>query len=198
MIVLTGANRGIGYEIGSLLSRSHTVIAITRDDTPIDYPCIQIQHDITHDISGLFEKIREHGIPSSLINCAGVLGGDMIDVNLKSAIELTEEFIKKTDSGHIVHFGSLSKEYPSTDPIYTATKSAIEEYVKHRRKQCRSHKFTTVIPGYVNTDMIRGCMPMYRPLDPVDVAEAVEFIISRPTHVELREVVLSSSYQREC
>lgn len=198
MIVLTGANRGIGYEIGKLLSQQYVVVAITRDEMPLDYPCIQIQHDVTQDASVLFEKITKHVTPSVLINCAGVLEGDIIGVNLKAAIDLTEEFIKHTESGHIIQFGSLSKFYPYTCPVYTATKVAIEDYMMKRRKQCTTHKFTTLIPGYVNTDMIQSFMPHYRVLNPIDVARTIEFVLSMPKHVELREITLASSYQREC
>lgn len=199
MIVLTGANRGIGYEIGKLLSQQYLVVAVTRDDIRLDYPCIQVQHDITQDNTELFDKITKHVTPSVLINCAGVCGSDdMIDVNLMAAIDLTEAFINCTEHGHVIHFGSLSREYPDTDAVYTATKVALESYIKNKRKQTPTHKFTTLIPGYVMTDMISDFVPDYRPLCPIDVAQTIEFVLSRPSHVELREIVLSSSYQREC
>lgn len=200
MIIVTGANRGIGYEVGRILSEKYTVLAITRNGNELDYPCIQVRADITEDPSNLFDEIMKHGIPSALVNCAGVLSdeSEMMDVNLHGAVGLTEEFVSRTDKGTVIHFSTMAKMYDETNEWYVKSKLMLEDYINNRRKECKSHRFTTLVPGYVNTDMIRGFMPRYRVLDPSDVADVVDFVLSRPEHVQIREVMISSSSQREC
>ena len=196
MIVLTGANRGIGYEIGKLLSRTHVVIGVTRDDIRLDYPCIQIQHDITQDASVLFEEVCKYVTPSVLINCAGVGPNhpDVIDVNLTAQIKMTAEFIKRTNSGRVIQIGSFASIEPNCQSDYSAAKAGIKYYIDCMRKQHRSHAFTTVLPGYTMTDML-DFVPDFRVLSPQDVAEAVQFVVSRPTHVDIREIVLTPKDQ---
>lgn len=196
MIILTGANRGIGYEIGKLLSQQNVIVAITRDDVQLDYPCIQIQHDITRDASELYEKMGKHITPSILINCAGVgpHHPDAIEVNLTAQIKMTAEFIKRTNSGRVIQIGSFASIEPNCQSEYSAAKAGIKYYIDCMRKQHYNHKFTTILPGYTMTDMLEF-FPDFRVLSPQDVAEAVQFVVSRPNHVDIREIVLTPKDQ---
>lgn len=201
MIILTGANRGIGYEIGRILSKNHKIIAITRDDIELDYDCIQLAGHDVRDWERILDEVSEHGVPSTLINCAGVatfhcsenIKEDM-GINAISCMELIKGFVDRHEKGRIIQISSMSADSTPNHPHYAASKAAINHYINCMIPYNPDFNFTIISPGFVDTDMVS--MHQVPKIDPIDVAEAVEFVLSRRDGVDIRKIELCSTLQR--
>jgi NADP-dependent 3-hydroxy acid dehydrogenase YdfG len=102
-------------------------------------------------------------------------------------------------AGHIVVIGSTSGlETYVGEPVYCASKWAVTALVDVLRKETASLgiRVTLVAPGLVDTRLSRAT-PLGReelgrlePLQPDDVARAVEFALAQPPHVVVGQIVL--------
>ncbi|HEX7878601.1 MAG TPA: SDR family NAD(P)-dependent oxidoreductase, partial [Candidatus Eisenbacteria bacterium] len=112
-------------------------------------------------------------------------------------------------AGHVVHIGSIAghEVYPNGN-VYCATKSAVDALTRALRLDLMGTgvKVSTVDPGLVETefslvrfkgDVERARRPYVdlEPLTATDVAESVLFVVSRPAHVTVAEVILVARNQ---
>lgn len=156
-----------------------------------------------------------------LVNNAGVAIGNenfemaddndwdkMIDTNIKGTLyvsQLVAQTMKANGFGHIVNISSVNARSMSEgNGVYSATKAAVDAISQSMRIDLLKYgiKVSSVVPGLVNTDFsinrYRGDIERaqrefkgIKPLSAVDVAAAVEFLITRPDHVCIDEVVLT-------
>jgi len=101
--------------------------------------------------------------------------------------------------GHIIVVGSTSGlETYVGEPLYCASKWGVTGLVDVLRKEAAAHgvKVTLVAPGLVDTRMSRSTplgreeLALLDPLQPDDVARAVEFVLSQPAHVVVSQIVV--------
>ncbi len=137
---------------------------------------------------------------------------EMIDTNIKGLLYLTRAvapFMARRKSGHIINVSSIAgKEVYPNGNVYCATKFAVEALTKAMRIDL--HKFnirvSQVAPGHVeetefalvrfdgNSDKAK-IYEEFRPLTSKDVAETVYFIATRPTHVNVQDVLMMGTQQ---
>ena len=160
-----------------------------------------------------------------LVNNAGLAAGmdhfhegdigdweQMIDTNLKGLLyisrKIAPEMIER-GSGHIVNVGSIAgREMYERGNVYSATKHAVEALSRGMRIDMFRHgiKVSTVSPGLVETefsvvrfkgDKERAKQPYkgMKPLTGRDIADAILFMITRPPHVSIHDLLIMPTAQ---
>lgn len=166
--------------------------------------------------------VRTFGTLDIAVANAGVyLSGDLwtsepaaierlLSTNINGAIQtvraaLTVMLSKAT--GDIVVTSSVSGyQAVHWEPVYTASKHALRAFVHSTRRQLagKGVRLGEVAPGVVHTDLwsvAGGAGPddlagRTAGVTPEDVAEAVAFMLTRPRHVTVRDLVLLPSDQQ--
>ena len=136
----------------------------------------------------------------------------MIDINVKGLLYISRALIPgmvKRQKGHIVNIGSIAgKEVYPNGNVYNASKFAVDALNKAMRIDLHTHgiRVSAVHPGLVETEFslvrfkgneerAKQVYQGYTPLTAQDVADTIQFIISRPAHVNLADVLLLPSDQ---
>jgi ribitol 2-dehydrogenase len=128
----------------------------------------------------------------------------MIAVNVSSvfrAIRAVLPGMIARKSGDIVVTSSISGHAAlHWEPVYSGTKHAIQSFVHGLRRQVAPHglRVGEVSPGivlnelwgYSDQGVIRDKAAAHEGLLSEDVAEAVRFMLTRPAHVTVRDVVI--------
>ena len=137
---------------------------------------------------------------------------EMIDTNIKGLLYVSRSVVPGMvvrGHGHVVNLGSTAGElaYPN-GAVYCGTKAA-ERLINDGLRQDvlgTPIRVTSVDPGMVETDFslvrFRGdaerAAKVYKgvpPLTPEDIAEVIVWAVSRPAHVNIARVVLTSVQQ---
>ena len=160
-----------------------------------------------------------------LVNTAGLSRGldklymgspedwdEMIDTNVKGMLYVTRSVVPGMvvrGHGHVVNLGSTAGEitYPN-GAVYCATKAAERALNDGLRQDLLGTpvRVTSIDPGMVETDfsLVRfhgdeeRAAKVYKgliPLDPEDVADAIVWAVSRPAHVNIARVSLTTIHQ---
>ena len=136
----------------------------------------------------------------------------MIDTNIKGLLAVSKRVIPgmiKRCSGHIVNLSSIAgKEAYANGNVYCATKHAVEALTKSMRIDLLQYgiKVSSISPGMVETEfsVVRyhgdkdKADAVYRGLTPLtaeDIADAIEFIVSRPAHVNINDILIMPTAQ---
>ena len=160
-----------------------------------------------------------------LVNNAGLAAGrssidqgdlndwdTMIDTNIKGVLYISKliiPFLKKKESGHIINLGSIAgKEvYPSGN-VYCATKHAVDALSRSMRIDLLPFniKVTNIAPGAAETEFsivrfkgdekqAKEVYNGFTPLFAQDIADTVEFVVSRPAHVTINDLLIMPTAQ---
>jgi len=134
---------------------------------------------------------------------------EMIDTNVKGLLYMTRAVVPgmvKRGRGHVINMGSTAAEitYPS-GAVYCATKAAELAINDGLREDLLGTpvRVTSVDPGMVETDFSKvrfhgdeeRAAKVYQgliPLKPEDVADAIVWAATRPAHVNIARVVMTS------
>ncbi|MDD3687939.1 MAG: SDR family oxidoreductase [Bacteroidales bacterium] len=156
-----------------------------------------------------------------LVNNAGLASGldpvqtgdlddweKMIDTNVKGLLYLTRKvspLMIARKQGHIINIGSIAgKEVYPNGNVYCASKHAVDALTKAMRIDMLPHgiKVTQIAPGMIDTEfstvrfhgdkekadkVYDGLTPLYAE----DIAELILFILSRPAHVCINDMVVT-------
>jgi len=137
---------------------------------------------------------------------------EMIDVNLKGLLYLTREIspgMVARGSGTIINVASTAgKEVYPNGNVYCATKHAVDALTYAMRLDLVKHgiRVGQICPAHVEEtefavvrfdgDTERAKIyEDFQPLRSPDVAETIAFMISRPKHVNIMDVVLQGTQQ---
>lgn len=134
---------------------------------------------------------------------------EMIDTNLKGLLSVTRAVVPgmvERNAGHVINLGSTAGHMTyANGAVYCATKAA-ERAVSEGLKidlMGTAVRVTSVDPGMVETDFSRvrfhgdeqRAAEVYSritPLTPEDVADAVLWAATRPAHVNIHAILLTS------
>lgn len=136
----------------------------------------------------------------------------MLDTNVKGLLNVTRAFIpymKHNAQRDIVNIGSIAgKEVYAGGSVYCASKHAVDALTKAMRIEFLKYniRVTQIAPGAANTEfsMVRykgdvaAADQVYQGFEPllaVDIAEALYFVISRPAHVCINDMVIMPAAQ---
>ena len=132
---------------------------------------------------------------------------NMIDSNLKGLLYVSRVIIPKmieNQNGHIINIGSLAgREVYEKGNIYCATKHAVNAISKAMRIDLNKTgiKVSEINPGLVETDFsnvrFKGDSDRaekvylgYKALQADDIADIIEFVINRPSHVNIADILV--------
>ena len=130
----------------------------------------------------------------------------MIDSNVKGLLYVTKAVIGRMiekSSGHIINIGSLAgREVYEKGNVYSASKHAVNAISKGMRIDLNKHniKVSEINPGLVETEFSKvrfkgdpkasKVYEGYKALEAEDIAEIIEFVISRPDHVNIADLLV--------
>ena len=136
----------------------------------------------------------------------------MIDINLKGLLYVSKAIIPgmvDRKRGHIINIGSVAgiEAYPNGN-VYNASKYGVNGLTQGMRMDLISHniKVSEIKPGLVQTEFsevrFKGDSEKaekvyqgYDPLQAQDIAETVAFILSRPAHVNIADMLVLAGSQ---
>ncbi|MHB1023666.1 MAG: SDR family NAD(P)-dependent oxidoreductase [Acidobacteriaceae bacterium] len=134
---------------------------------------------------------------------------EMIDTNMKGLLYVTRAVVPgmvERGSGHVINLGSTAGHftYPN-GAVYCATKAAERAITEGLKQDLLGTpvRVTTVDPGMVETDFskirFRGdeerAAKVYQgltPLKPEDVADTILWAATRPAHVNIAEILMTT------
>lgn len=136
----------------------------------------------------------------------------MIDINVKGLLYVTKAVLplmQEQGKGHIVNIGSIAgKEVYPNGNVYCASKHAVDALSKAMRMDLvqQGIKVSEVAPGLVETEFSEvrfkgdseraaAVYKGFEPLQAQDIAELIGFIVTRPAHVNLAEVLVLPTAQ---
>lgn len=137
---------------------------------------------------------------------------EMIDTNVKGLIYVSRSvipFMLPLKRGFILNVGSIAgrQTYPNGN-VYCASKAAVQALTEGMRIDLHSHniRVASISPGHVeDTDfaMVRfdgdkekaNIYSDFNPLTAFDIAETIYFMVSRPAHVNIQDVIIMSTQQ---
>ncbi|MBN2596608.1 SDR family NAD(P)-dependent oxidoreductase [Labilibaculum sp.] len=183
---------------------------------------VRIQKEVESKINSLPEEWTKIDL---LLNNAGLAVGvspvqegiiddweRMIDTNLKGLLYVTRTispFMIARKKGQIINISSIAgKEVYPGGNVYCATKHAVDAITKGMRIDLLPHniKVCSLAPGMVETEfslvrfkgdtvkaeqVYNGFTPLYAE----DIAETVEFIATRPAHVNINDILIMPANQ---
>ena len=186
---------------------------------------IRDKHDVFDSYDMLPDSWKKH--LKVLVNNAGLaLGQDgfedcndydwdqMIDTNVKGLLyisQLVAQTMKKNNEGHIINISSVAGRHVYYGGnVYCATKHAVDALTQAMRVDLLKYniRVSSIAPGMVNTDFstvrFHGdsvkAQKVYegiKPLSADDVASAIEFIVTRPEHVCVNDMLLMPTQQAD-
>lgn len=121
----------------------------------------------------------------------------MIDVNIKGTLYTGQAALPtmlEQSSGHLINIASISGfEVTKSSTIYSATKAAVHTITQGLEKELAKTgvKVTSISPGMVDTAITAAYNPSDRKkLNPQDIAEAVLYALTQPSHVNVNEITV--------
>ena len=207
-LIICGRRREVLDKIREDLSKLTSIITLCFD--------VSDNNQVKKAIESLPDEFKQIDIP---INNAGNAHGldkiqdgniedwdNMIDSNVKGFLYVAKAVIPRmvqNSSGHIINIGSLAgREVYEKGNVYCATKHAVNAISKGMRIDLNKHniKVSEINPGLVETNFSKvrfkgdaiadTVYKGYKALQAEDIAEIIEFVISRPDHVNLADVLI--------
>jgi ribitol 2-dehydrogenase len=224
---ITGAASGIGHECSRILiAEGARVVLIDRDEERLNAVCeelgpqaIPLLMDVTdpESVINMMPKILErtghldifHANAGSYIG-GDILGGDpgawdrLLNLNVNAVFRSVHAVLPhmvERKTGDIIVTSSIAGLVPVVwEPIYTASKHAVQAFVHTVRRQVAKHglRVGAIAPGPVITALIND-WPKEKLeaeietgglMQPTVVAEAVLFMLTRPRNVTIRDLVI--------
>lgn len=136
----------------------------------------------------------------------------MIDINVKGLLYVTKALVPamiERGSGHVVNVGSIAgKEVYPNGNVYCASKHAVDAINNGMRLDLMGTgvKVSQVCPGLVETEFslvrFKGdsgradtVYQGYDPLTAQDIADLIQFIVTRPAHVNIADALILPTAQ---
>ena len=179
--IVTGASRGIGYEIAHRFSQEGaTVYAVARNVEPLHELCesaiVPVPLDVTEQaqLKELLIRIRkEHGHIDVLVNNAAIERNEKIGMISRSSMEemfttnvyalidllqMAARLMQRQKSGSIINIASRVGQCGNAGQlVYSATKGAVIAATKSAAKELAADQIrvNAIAPGLTDTDMFR-------------------------------------------
>ncbi|WP_420552049.1 SDR family NAD(P)-dependent oxidoreductase [Tenacibaculum aiptasiae] len=213
-LVLCGRRKNRLDEIQKQLS-NYTEVATLNFD-------VKDRNEVQKAINNLPQNFRQIDI---LINNAGNAHGlsaiqdgniddwdAMIDINVKGLLYVTKAIVPQMverNSGFIVNIGSIAgKEVYPNGNVYCASKHAVNAINKSMRIDLNKHniRVSGIHPGAVETEFsdvrfkgdkekAKNVYKGYNALQAEDIADIIHFVVTRPYHVNIEDLVVYPTAQ---
>jgi ribitol 2-dehydrogenase len=224
---ITGAASGIGLECAKVLLDQGVRVALVdfaeerlralcTELGPQAFPVVVNLTD-PKSVAGMLPQILEKTGQLDIFhaNAGAYIGGEVVDgdpdawdrmlnLNINAsfrAVQAVLPHMVERKTGDIVMTSSIAGIVPVVwEPIYTASKFAIQAFVHTVRRQVAKHgiRVGAVAPGPVVTALLKDwpkekmdeALASGSLMQPIEVAEAVLFMLTRPRNVTIRDIVI--------
>lgn len=215
-LVLTGRRLDRLEKLAKKLNDKYNVeIAVSQFD-------VMNREDVAENLENLPAEWKKVDV---LINNAGLSQGldpiqngslddwdTMIDTNVKGLLyvsKIVANWMIDNKQGHIINIGSIAgKEVYANGNVYCASKHAVDALNKGMRIDLLPHgiKVTAIHPGAVETEFsevrfkgdkerAKKVYDGFEPLVADDIAETIWFVVSRPKHVNINDMIVMPTAQ---
>jgi NADP-dependent 3-hydroxy acid dehydrogenase YdfG len=215
-LILTGRRNDRLEKLGARLNKKHNIeIAVAEFD-------VRDRAAVVENLEGLPAKWKKVNV---LVNNAGLSQGldpidkgdyddwdTMIDTNVKGLLYVSKvvaNWMISNGHGHIINIGSIAgKEVYPNGNVYCASKHAVDALSQAMRIDLLPHgiKVSAVHPGAVETEFSivrfkgdeKRAKKVYEGFEPLvakDIAETIWFIVSRPAHVNINDILVMPTAQ---
>ena len=215
-LIITGRRKELLKKLKEELIAEHNVKV---KDLCFD---VRIRKEVIKSISELPDDWRNIDV---LVNNAGLASGldyifegdiedweKMIDTNIKGLLYVSKEILPlmiARKKGHVVNISSIAgQEVYEKGNVYCASKHAVSSLSKAMRLDLVKHniKVTDLSPGMAETEfsIVRfhqdkeAAKKVYKgftPLSAEDIADAILYVITRPPHVCINELLIMPTAQ---
>lgn len=213
-LILCGRNQDRLKELKQTLSKQTAITTLQFDvrDKEAVFSAIESLPENFRDIDVLINNAgNAHGMSS--IQDGDINDWDaMLDINVKGLLYVSRAILPKMiekNTGFIVNIGSTAgKEVYPKGNVYCASKSAVEAINKGMRMDLNQYniRVSAIHPGLVetafsdvrfkgDTERARKVYQGYKALQPEDIAEIIHFVITRPYHINIEDLVVFPSAQ---
>nr|CAD6436576.1 NAD(P)-dependent oxidoreductase [Rhizobium sp. Q54] len=227
VVAITGAASGIGLQTArTLVAAGATVVLIDRAEDRLNQLCkemgptaLPLVVDLLDgaQVSAILPRILEiaGGLDVFYANAGSYIGGPvaegdpdawdkMLNLNINAAFRSVHAVLPHMiaqKSGDIVFTSSVAGVIPVVwEPIYTASKFAVQAFVHSTRRQVAPHgiRVCAVLPGPVVTALLddwpkakmEEALANGSLMQPQEVADAVLFMLTRKRTVTVRDLVI--------
>ncbi|MBX3593552.1 SDR family oxidoreductase [Sphingomonas sp.] len=224
---ITGGASGIGLETArALVAAGVYVYLLDRDQQALDAAIASLGESATAVAVDLFDYaaveravadiVAAHGRIDILhANAGGYVGGKvwegdadrwdfMLNLNVNATFRSVRAVLPAMmaqGSGDVIVTSSIAGAIPIVaEPVYTASKHAVQAFVHTVRRQVASSgvRVAAVLPGPVHTPLLKDWDPQRLAdeiaagalMEPRDVAEAIVFMLTRRKGVIIRDLVI--------
>ncbi|MCE3270937.1 MAG: glucose dehydrogenase [Ramlibacter sp.] len=224
---ITGAASGIGLACArALLAEGATVVLVDRDRQRLEQLAAELGAQARPlvmdllkpaEVATLLPQILERagGLDIFHANAGAYVGGEvvagdpdawdrMLNLNVNAAFRSVHAVLPHLvaqKSGDILFTSSIAGVVPVVwEPIYTASKFAVQAFVHSTRRQLARHgvRVGAVLPGPVVTALLddwpkakmEEALASGSLMQPQEVADAVVFMLTRPRNVTIRDLVI--------
>lgn len=224
---VTGAASGIGLECARhLLAEGAKVVLIDQAADRLTELCAELGPNAHPLVIDLLDGPQTSSIMNGIERCVGPLdilhvnagayvGGPVaegdpdkwdavLNLNINSAFRCTHAVLPhmiERKTGDIVFTSSVAGMIPVVwEPIYTASKHAVQAFVHSLRRQVAPHglRVGSVAPGPVVTALLddwpkakmEEALANGSLMQPTEVASAVIYMLTRPRTVTIRDIVI--------
>ena len=224
---VTGAASGIGLECArAMLAAGAQVALVDRAADRLSELCAEfgaqafpVVVDLLdpRSVAGMMPAILEKGGRLDIFhaNAGAYIGGDvlegdpdawdrMLNLNINAAfrtIHAVLPHMAERKTGDVIVTSSVAGVVPVVwEPVYTASKFAVQAFVHTVRRQVSKHgiRVGAVLPGPVVTALLSDwpkakmdeALANGSLMEPKEVADAVMFMLTRPRNVVIRDLVI--------
>jgi ribitol 2-dehydrogenase len=224
---ITGAASGIGLECArSMLAAGAKVALVDRAEDRLKALCAELGDNAFAVVTDLLVPASVNRMLPEILDKAGRLdifhanagayvGGDvasgdpdqwdrMLNLNINAVFRTVHAVLPhmiERKSGDIIVTSSVAGFVPVVwEPIYTASKFAVQAFVHTVRRQVLKHgiRIGAVAPGPVVTALLSDwpkakmdeALAAGSIMEPREVAEAVLFMLTRPRNITIRDLVI--------
>ncbi|MFN8254139.1 MAG: SDR family NAD(P)-dependent oxidoreductase [Bacteroidales bacterium] len=196
---------------------------VTKYHVEVDLLAFDIQNRT--EVEKAFDNYSKSPEIEVLVNNAGLSAGlsplhegdvedweRMIDTNIKGLLYVSRKitpYMVGKRSGHIVNIGSIAgRNVYVNGNVYCATKSAVDALTQGMRADLLPYgiKVSQVAPGAVETEFSvvrfhgdeKRAAEVYKGFEPLiasDIADAIHYIITRPKHVNINDMLIMPTAQ---
>ena len=213
-LILCGRNQDRLKELKQTLGKQTAITTLQFDvrDKEAVFSAIESLPENFRDIDVLINNAgNAHGMSS--IQEGDINDWDaMLDINVKGLLYVSRAILPKMiekNTGFIVNIGSTAgKEVYPNGNVYCASKSAVEAINKGMRMDLNQYniRVSAIHPGLVetafsdvrfkgDTERAKKVYQGYKALQPEDIAEIIHFVITRPYHINIEDLVVFPSAQ---
>lgn len=227
VVAITGAASGIGLACAkACIAEGARVALVDRNFTALESACITLGPNALPIVTDLLDKTSVSQMLPNILdkvgrldafhaNAGAYVGGDVlkanvdvwdqvINLNINAAfrsVQAVLPHLAKQGSGDVILTSSVAGMTPVVwEPIYTASKHAVQAFTHTIRRQVSKHgvRVGAIQPGPVVTALLddwpkakmEQALAEGSLMQPDEVASCVVFMLTRPPNVTIRDLVL--------